>query len=509
VRGHCWGCGLEFVLNCRYRLAANTHSTDFFMTEVVSYLLFPTFEGAHQLPLQLGLENAINLLLWGERWDVQRARREALVNDVADYRYFAESVDDFVARVLAGSVSPCTALDRRHRWSDRAARPYEAARERVARLPPAYQEVYRDCLDQMARAVQKDVLGEEDHALAQAREARSILAPAGKAAQRFYFIRQVAENLTGREAAAAAGRRLAFVGRGPDFAAFARQLGTRVIEGVGVAPLTPPGATGASSRLEVNPAGAGGPGSPLATEIDVHLRPGLYVPAAGRWTLYNPVWPCQPAFCELACPVEHPDDRSDVLAYLRRAGFTVVPTRPRGCFGSDRLLAAFLRPLVAFVTAGGRGRDVDFTLREFGFLRRPHDLLRAVGTEAAADLLGPSGADPADREDRAWESLGRLRDEEFSGGAYRAELIDALTVSLLAAVAAALAEGVFAHPTLVDVTAREVLDFPLLHTSLCTYLSRGRVSAALDRASGFGACVRAEDRTAATDFVRRGQEFYL
>jgi hypothetical protein len=50
-------------------------------------------------------------------------------------------------------------------------------------------------------------------------------------------------------------------------------------------------------------------------------------------------------------------------------------------------------------------------------------------------------------------------------------LLDAVLLSLLAWVVTCREEGALRHPTLLDLAAREVLDFPMGRGSLCRHLT--------------------------------------
>ena len=389
VRGNCWGCGLEFLLNCRHRLAVDTPSTNFFMTEIVHYLLVPTFEGVHHLPLQAGPAERCQSLALGRRWTGERAYREGLVNEIADDLDGSRdsrlplAMDDFVRRVLDGKVDSCLQPERFHHWTAKDALFHAATLARIDRLPPIYQPVYRDCLDQMRRALQKTRLDAEDFELLREAEARSILAPAGKATHAFFFIRQIAEERFGREMI--------------------------------------------------------------------------------------------------------------VARDLREAGSKRA---------ADCLLAAYLRPLTAFLATGSGMQNVNFTLREFGFLNWPHVLLRDVAVESMAQLLNLRGPEAA-------RILRQLQDDRYTDGLFSQDLLDALLVSLLAAVWNGLTDGSIVHPAWIDVMARDLLDFPLIHTSLCKYLNKARVAELLGRSGRFRGLVAAEVLAAAERCLTLGKEFYV
>src|SRR5262249_41637122 len=78
VQGSCCGGGVEFALSCDYRLATDSGETQFYMTELNDYLFLPLFGSTWNLPEAVGLQRAVDLLLWGERWGAARALDEGL-----------------------------------------------------------------------------------------------------------------------------------------------------------------------------------------------------------------------------------------------------------------------------------------------------------------------------------------------------------------------------------------------------------------------------------------------
>ncbi len=392
VKGNCWGCGLEFVLNCRHRIAADTHCTNFRMTEVTDYLLFPTFDGVYNLPTQLGLENAAKLLLWGETWTSIKARNEFLVNEVADYRSFDGAVAQFVERVVAGEVPTCVPpRPTRGRWCDDDEAILQATREWTQALPSNYQRVYLDCLGEMERALKDGPLSDQNRAAARFFEVESVLSPAGKAAQSFFFIRQIANEISTGRAETPMHPRLAFAGPPGSFWEFATELQSRLVEGASVrllaaCPSNPDLECVLIDRSETN---AEERAAPIDVEVRLHFQ--QLVSESARLHLYNPLWTLDRRIFELSAHDPSRHDCREVVSYLHQAGFIIVLTRMQGRAGIDRLLRAYFRPLVSCLKNGGRARDVNFTLRELGFVRRPHELLRD-GIDFIAALLEPESS---------------------------------------------------------------------------------------------------------------------
>jgi enoyl-CoA hydratase/carnithine racemase len=489
IRGNCWGCGLEFVLNCKYRLVADTARTNFFMTEVVNYLLFPTFDGVHNLPRQLGLDRAVRLLLHGERWSGTRACREGLCNEVASHSRFEEATVAFTRRVLSGEVRSCVPATPRRSAAD--ATTAAAAWAWIATLPPDHQPVYRNCLRHLERALEVDELNDSDRADVLACMADSILSAAGKSAHAYFYIQQIAEKrvlpLDPRAPAT-----LTWTGDGADFTAFAESLAEQVVEGWQT--YQNPG------RLMLRPVEGT---AAEETRVAVVLQPGPGVLPSGGLVAYSPTWRLTPWFVELISP-RHADEAAQVVAAaLVERGFRVIRSRPSTDPVSHRLLQGLLRPVVRYVSGGGNPVAVDDTLRSFGFVRPLPALVGAVGAGRLAELIAEDTAPPASAE----AALLRLEAGAPGSGAEDRRLLDAIILWLLAAVRRALADGVVDHPSLIDVAARELLDFPLSRKSLCSLLTAERVGEALGRTSG--QLVPPEVRAVGERFADERRGFYL
>jgi E-phenylitaconyl-CoA hydratase len=81
VNGYCLGEGLTFVMACDLRIASERAS--FAFPEVT--LALPTIVGAIRAPRLVGLGNALELLLTGDRIDAQRALQMGLVHRVVPH----------------------------------------------------------------------------------------------------------------------------------------------------------------------------------------------------------------------------------------------------------------------------------------------------------------------------------------------------------------------------------------------------------------------------------------
>jgi hypothetical protein len=180
------------------------------------------------------------------------------------------------------------------------------------------------------------------------------------------------------------------------------------------------------------------------------------------------------------------DDRSPVFFdLLSRMGFVAVSTRPGSRFVLDELLEAYFAPLRAFVRQGGTKEIVAATLHEFGFIRGPGKLAEWLGPDIAPEL---AGAEPR--------------------GVERPALRDAMLIALLDCAVSSRQSGRVAHPSVIDLMAREVLDFPLPHTSLCRYLTSARVAEMLERSVEFSPWLEDAALEQARRYAADGKDFY-
>lgn len=81
ISGACLGGGLEFALACRYRVASTHEKTKIGLPEVQLGLL-PGWGGTVRLPRQIGLINALPLVLSGRQLGGYQARSKGIVHEV-------------------------------------------------------------------------------------------------------------------------------------------------------------------------------------------------------------------------------------------------------------------------------------------------------------------------------------------------------------------------------------------------------------------------------------------
>ena len=81
VNGYCLGFALTLVASCDFVIASER--AEFGFPEV--RIGVPTIQGAVRMPRKVGWQNAMELLLIGERVDAQRAREMGLVREVVSH----------------------------------------------------------------------------------------------------------------------------------------------------------------------------------------------------------------------------------------------------------------------------------------------------------------------------------------------------------------------------------------------------------------------------------------
>jgi len=237
--------------------------------------------------------------------------------------------------------------------------------------------------------------------------------------------------------------------------------------------------------------------------VQLATSPGPHAPLA----LCAPTATTGGRLVELAvAPDAEPALAARLARALQRWGFEVARTAPGPDFVSHRLLLAFLEPLLRHLQRHADVRPLNTTLRHAGFVRRPHALVAAVG---GAPMLTAALARRLDTEPSTAEALlETLGADAFDDGAGDPRVLDALAVSLLHAVLAVRASGQAREPSIIDLIARELLDFPLPLRSLCAWLRRARIAAALDHGAALAAFVPDAALETARLFVAEGREFY-
>ncbi len=497
IQGNCFGCGVEFALNCDYRIATDDGETQFYMTEVNDYLFMPLFGATWNLPEAVGLSTAVDMLLWGERLPSSKAHAAGLVDEVVPSAERAERTQAFVQRLLAGEQPS----RRRGRvsWSAHEDAVVAQTQRRIESLPPSYHKVYTDALNLLETGARQTGTY-IDH---QQREMRcsgeSALSANGKAAYAFFYLRQMAsERAAGRLRGGEAPLTIGLGGDGDaGFGALAADLRSRRLAGVTLGGEDPDFRFVAPSLVK------------NVRDIAVHVSFAAGPGAAGAAAIYAPAYRSGGRFLEVALSADaetslSKEELGRLSRTLQRFGFEVAPTVPGETFVGNRFLFAYLTPLLAFIERGGDVAAVNASLREAGFVRRPHDLLQSIGNAAmSANLAARLGRTKAE----IVPLLAALESSDYLA-APDGVIADALCMSLLEAVLIARERGEVRDLPTADLIARELLDFPRHLCSMCSWLKRKRVAQALKRDPGVESLVTAPALERARDFVANGREFY-
>ena len=508
IAGNCYGCGVEFALHCDYRLACESYETHFYMTELADYLFIPAFGATQDLPRLLGVEAATNLLLWGERWSARQAAERGLVDCSFELQEFERRVTKFV-RALAAAPRKRTISLREHCGLQQETHMVRT-RERIGTLPPAYRAVYHAAYELMLRAAKATSLSPGDYAAELRACSESVVRPIAKASVAFFFVRQLATHYCLRGHELPGTTRIAIDSADGCLSVLRRDLTGRRVRGLELVT----GDAGESRILSdtasaditlefmtVPPSGeALRPGV-----IGAVLQPRIRSRAQADCTVYNPLFANASRLVEIACDATRPSLARTLVAVFDRAGYCPILSHPRDEFATNLLLAQHLAPLIAFVAQGGAAADVHASLREFGFVRELAQLLRVIPDNVLCRWVAPL-IPVADHRIR--EAAAELIGSNHHGGLLRAEVLDALLVSLSVFAIEAVNRGVVPHPALVDVMARELIDFPLMHGSLCRFLNDTELARLREQAGSLTAFFSAEFSKHATGVLAEGHGFY-
>jgi len=107
IDGTCLGGGTELALACDYRLASDRPSTKIGLPETQLGIL-PGFGGTVRLPRQVGIQNAMDIILAGKSVGPEQASRIVLVDRVFPVDGFRDQVQRFARDLLTGRTTPST-----------------------------------------------------------------------------------------------------------------------------------------------------------------------------------------------------------------------------------------------------------------------------------------------------------------------------------------------------------------------------------------------------------------
>ncbi len=515
IDGNCYGCGVELVLQCKYRVAADRYDTHFFMTEIADYLFIPIFGATQNLPRLLGLETAVDFVMWARRLSAKQALESGLIDRRFDVATFEIDVDRFAETVAAGgrNAPKPRAIAGVASPADRE-RVGTINRDRIRRLPPAYRELYLRCLALMESAAAKTEVTDADYDREAHEAGLSIVMAPCRAAWPFFFQRQMARALAVSGAPSARVRGVAFTSDEVRFDELALDLSQRCAP----APLpAPKGALKSTSAESVAPLALR-----LRRYVDVS-HPDAVPLEAGRVAvsdgvsgepfngrsgvvLHVPLRAAGIAVAEVAFAGTAASSTEQALSSALADGyFTVLRTRPQRFFVLDEMLSAWLTPQVAYLQSGGTPADLASSLRTFGFARLSGDWIGKVDLEALSKLVRrrlPRLSDPTG----ALRALPRTDSDDRR---HDPAALSAVLASLGGLASRLLHERAVPHAVFVDVAARELIDFPLQYTSLCRYFTVSRAHELIRARATFESMVALEDMTALEEFVAKGREYYV
>ncbi len=101
IHGPCLGGGLEFALACQFRVARADHQTKLGLPEVQLGII-PGWGGTQRLPRQVGIRQALRMILEGSTLTATKAATVGLVDLAADPASFEADVEKFVEDRAAG-----------------------------------------------------------------------------------------------------------------------------------------------------------------------------------------------------------------------------------------------------------------------------------------------------------------------------------------------------------------------------------------------------------------------
>lgn len=500
IEGNCYGCGVEFSLHCDYRIACESYDTHFYMTELADYLFIPAFGASQDLPRLLGLEAATDLLLWGERWSARLAAERGLVDHCFDAQTFDVQVAKFVT-ALAAQPRKRPIAQRVLYGLKHEAHGGETL-SRINMLPPAYQAVYREAYSLMVRAAKAAALSPSDYAAELRACGESVVRPIAKASVAFFFIRQLATHYCLRGYQLPEITHVVIDPAEEGLLELRHELVERHVRGLRVV-------TDSTKRADVTLelASVSSDGEKLRTgTIGTILQARALVPGQAECLLYSPLFSSSSRLVEIA--IENPRSplARDSFALFDRAGYCPVLSQPKREFATNLLLAHHLAPLIAFVANGGRAAEVHASLREFGFVKPLGSLLRAIPHDLLCHWITPLV--PLTNRDGMRAAVHELVHSNYCGGVMRADVLDALLVSLSVFAIDALRDRVIPHPALVDVMARELIDFPLMHGSLCRYLDESEIARLCQVACTSSSMFSADALAHALQNLATGHRFY-
>ena len=525
VSGSCLGCGVEFALNFDYRIASSTYDTVFYMSQVSGTMGGATFGGTWLLPRLVGFREAVDLLIWGEPVRGIKAAQLGVADQVVPQEDLEKSTIPFVEQVLSqkNGVGGKRELSPLQGQEAKIEEVVALAEKRINDLPPSYQPIYRDWLRMLARGAVANNF--EEH-LREAVETavKHASDPIPRQAMSFFFVHQAASELSGtvphQEPTEMRVAIDSFEPHDSNFVAFVKELSLRKVPNLRWSPSSNIKAevvftTTANIERTRRPSSDG----QLVISVVPSLMEGFHRPR------YEPVLYApnsrpkgQKQIVELAVAPECAADTKllrQLSRLLAQLGFEVVMTREVETFLINRLLGAYMRTIVRYLILGGCAAQVDYSFRAYGFIRRPRDIVKEFGEEALTTFLKNLDSFSLTMEQKIAPALCSLKEATYQNAdsVPGADIVHAVLLALLKEIKSALQAKILIHPSIADVVAREILDFPLQHLSLCYHLRKEGVAGMVDGLENLNDPLATEAATEcvmknAKDFLVGSKEFY-
>ncbi|QBQ64454.1 fatty-acid oxidation protein subunit alpha [Actinobacillus indolicus] len=115
IDGGCFGIGLELALACDYRIASEESYTKFAMPQIRSGIL-PFAGGTQRLPRLVGLQNAVTILLSGQKIGVEKALKIGLVDKLIPASNLFETAYHLLLNRKVQKIDHKNPLDKVKKW---------------------------------------------------------------------------------------------------------------------------------------------------------------------------------------------------------------------------------------------------------------------------------------------------------------------------------------------------------------------------------------------------------
>ncbi len=464
VKGSCFGCGVEFISHCTYRVAVESLETTFYMTEIPEYIFVPAFGGTQLLPPLVGLEKATDLILWGEKWDTPTAKRFGLLNETVPLLNWERNLEKLLPKLIEKKMERKKAPKKTHEslWTK--------TEGRILSLPPSYQKPYHDAYHLLQIGAAADAFNELTSRRELKASMESVMRNESKMALSFFFVRQSARliaekgrldnqrailNLRLPKAAMAWGRSL--VNQDPESFSFKLQS---------YVPGRAAGVFLETGNSESIPFYVGS--APLNQRRNEVPRHGVY-------------WPGYQSQCKLVeiRNVVSPLARAEVAFCFHKMGFTTVVSHGEGGFFLDELWKNTVGGLASLCEHSVSPEEVIESLCDFGFLDFPATWAKRFGTSLTSSIsraaAGNQRKDPQTGDKvRAWaERLQKSpRQVAKTGTSINPIVVKTLVAWWMSVVVKTFSDSKIAHLAFADVAAREMLGFPLSHLSLSRFATK-------------------------------------